>query len=188
VVRPLLRHSLVATLTDGYQPFDVLAADALRLVAAKAARDIDQETAEPVIAGMRHLRAHPDVRPTLERLRAAGFRTATLSNSPGSVLVDQLAHAGIGDPFDTVMSVDPVRRFKPHPATYRSAAQRLGAPIGGLRLVAAHDWDVTGAIRAGAHAAFIGRPGMRLSAASEMPEIVEDGSDAAVTRIIEIDG
>jgi 2-haloacid dehalogenase len=184
----LLRHALVATLTDAYQPFDVLGADALRLVAAKAGVEIGEATSDYVIDGMRHLPAHPDVRPALELLRTSGFHTATLTNSPTHLLVDQLAHAGIDDLLDTVMSVDPVRRFKPHPATYRSAADRLGVSITDLRLVAAHDWDVTGAIRAGARAAFIARPGMLLSAASERPDIVVDDLGAAVAQIIATDG
>lgn len=183
----LLRHSLVATLTEAYQPFDVLAVDALVTVAAKAGSTIDENDARDVVDAMGRLPAHGDVRPALQRLRDAGFRTATLTNSPPSLLGDQLNHAGIADLFDVVMSVDQVRRFKPHPETYRSGAQRLGIPISAMRLVAAHDWDVTGALRAGARAAFIARPGMVLSGASATPDIVADDLEHAVTRIIATD-
>ena len=41
-----------------------------------------------------------------------------------------------------------------------------------MRLVAAHDWDVTGAIRAGAMAAFVGRAGKGLGPLSEKPDII----------------
>jgi 2-haloacid dehalogenase len=158
----LLRHSLVATLTDSYQPFDVLGVDALRLVAAKGGIGLSEEDAVRVVDGMRHLPPHPDVRPAISRLRDHGFRIATLTNSPLHLLTDQLANAGIADLFDMTMSVDPVHKFKPHPATYRSGAERLEIDISGMRLVAAHDWDVTGAIRAGAAGAFVARPGMVL--------------------------
>ena len=184
----LLRHSLVATLTGAYRPFDVLAADALQLVAAKTGIELTEAAAAHVVDGMRHLPAHPDVRPALERLRNAGFRTATLTNSPPHLLADQIAHAGIGDLFDSLMSVDPVQRFKPHPETYRSGAARLGIAIDDIRLVAAHDWDVTGAIRAGAAAAFVARPGMVLSPVSETPDIVESTLDAVAEAIVGLDG
>lgn len=180
----LLRHSLVATITDAYRPFDVLAVDALLLVAAKADREISPDAAGDLVEQMRHLPPHPDVRPALEHLRRHGFPLATLTNSPPPVLADQLRNAGIDGLFSNALSVDPVRRFKPHPATYRSAAERLGVPIDQIRLVAAHDWDVTGAIRAGALAAFVSRPGMALSDASETPDIIGPDLAAVAEAII----
>lgn len=184
----LLRHSLVATLTDAYVPFDALGVDALRLVATKAGVDLSEAGATKVVDGMRHLPPHPEVRTAITRLRDHGFRTATLTNSPPHLLADQLANAGLADLFDLTMSVDPVRKFKPHPDTYRSGADRLGVDITGIRLVAAHDWDVTGAIRAGATAAFVSRPGMVLSDASETPDVVGPDLDAVASAIIDVDG
>ncbi|MDJ0960574.1 MAG: haloacid dehalogenase type II [Acidimicrobiia bacterium] len=183
----LLRHSLVATVTDTYQPFDILAVDALELVAAKAGHRVTRTTASSVVDGMRHLPPHPDVRPGIELLIEHGFRVATLTNSPPRVLTDQLHNAGIDDLFSDALSVDPVRRFKPHPATYLSCADRLGIPIGRMRLVAAHDWDVTGAIRSGAVAASVARPGMLISGASETPDIVGSDLMAVVQAIVEVD-
>jgi 2-haloacid dehalogenase len=184
----LLRHSLVATLTDTYAPFDVLGVDALRLVSARAGIGLSEDAAAHVVDGMRHLPPHPDVRPAITRLRDHGFRIATLTNSPPHLLTDQLANAEITDLFDMPMSIDPVRKFKPHPDTYRSGAIRLGVDISEMRLVAAHDWDVTGAIRAGAAAAFVARPGMVLSRASETPDIVGPDLETVAAAIIDVDG
>ena len=184
----LLRHSLVATLTDTYATFDVLGVDALQLVTAKAGIDLSEDAAAHVVDGMRHLPPHPDVRPAITRLRDHGFRIATLTNSPPHLLTDQLANAEITDLFDMPMSIDPVRKFKPHPDTYQSGAKRLGVDINEMRLVAAHDWDVTGAIRAGAAAAFVARPGMVLSRASETPDIVGPDLETVTAAIIDIDG
>ena len=184
----LLRHSLVATLTDRYLPFDVLGVAALRLVASKAGIELPERDAAYVVDGMRHLPPHPDVRPAITRLRDHGFQVATLTNSPPGVLADQLGNAGVLDLFDRTMSVDPVGKFKPHPDVYRSGADRLGVAIGEMRLVAAHDWDVTGAIRAGACAAFVSRPGMVLSEAGEMPDIVGPDLETVAGAIIDADG
>ena len=184
----LLRHSFVATLTDTYAPFDVLGVDALQLVAAKVGIDLSEDGAAHVVEGMRHLPPHQDVRPAISRLRDHGFRVATLTNSPLHLLTDQLANAEITDLFDMTMTIEPVRKFKPHPETYRSGAKRLGVDVNEIRLVAAHDWDVTGAIRAGATAAFVARPGMVLSRASESPDIVGPDLEIVAATIIDIDG
>ncbi len=52
------------------------------------------------------------------------------------------------------------------------AAQRLGVEPADVRMIAAHAWDVTGAMRAGCAAAFVTRPGMVLDPAGEQPDIV----------------
>ena len=183
----LLRHALVSTVTDSYVPFDDLAVDALTLVARRSGREVTDEDAIHVVDGMAHLPAHTNVRPAIARLRDHGFTTATLTNSPPHLLRAQLANAAISDLFDATLSIDPVRRFKPHPETYRSAAERLDIEVADMRLVTAHDWDVTGAIRAGAAGAFVARRGMILSNASESPDIAGSDLGAVVTAIIEKD-
>lgn len=52
------------------------------------------------------------------------------------------------------------------------AAERFGVPIGEVRLVAAHTWDVSGALWAGCKAAFVARPGMVLDPIHEPPDVV----------------
>jgi 2-haloacid dehalogenase len=51
------------------------------------------------------------------------------------------------------------------------AAERMGVPISEVRLIAAHAWDVAGALRAGCAAAFIARPGVVLDPLAPAPDI-----------------
>jgi 2-haloacid dehalogenase len=110
-------------------------------------------------------------------LRTAWFRLAALTNSTLEVARAQLEHAGLVDLFDEVLSADTVRRLKPAPEPYRMAAERLGVEVGEVRLVAAHAWDVAGALRAGCAAAFVARPGKVLDPLVERPDVV--GADLA---------
>ena len=68
---------------------------------------------------------HADVPPGLKQLKDAGFRLITLSNSPQGVQIAQLTHAGIEGHFESLLSVDLVRRFKPAPQMYHMAAEEL---------------------------------------------------------------
>jgi 2-haloacid dehalogenase len=68
------------------------------------------------------------------------------------------------------------------------AAQRLGIAPGDLRMIAAHAWDVTGAIRAGCAAVFIARPNMVLDPAGEQPDIVVRDLREAAEQMIARDG
>lgn len=84
-----------------------------------------------------------------------------LTNSPQALVNLQLGRVGLLPAFDAVISIESIgRRFKPDPSVYRAAAERLDAPIGRLRMIAAHDWDVAGALAAGASGAFVARQGV----------------------------
>jgi 2-haloacid dehalogenase len=171
----MLRLSLIATVTRTYRPFDVLGKDALAITAGKHGLDLEDTIIDAILDDMQRLPPHPDVIPALTRLQDAGFRMATLTNSAPAVLAAQLDHAGLSQFFEQQISVEAVRLFKPAAETYRYAAGRLGVAIGDICLVAAHDWDVTGAIRAGARGAFVARKGMFLGQSAEIPDII--GSD-----------
>jgi len=168
----MLRLSLVATVTRTYRRFDVLGRDALEMTARKHELELDAATRDTILGDMLRLPAHPDVAPALRQLKDAGFRMATLSNGSPSTMAAQLAHAGLAEYFERQLSVDAVHLFKPAPETYHYAAEQLGVAIGDIRLIAAHDWDVTGAIRAGAQAAFVARRGMVLGETADIPDMI----------------
>ena len=67
------------------------------------------------------------------------------------------------------------------------AAERLGVEIDQIRLVAAHDWDVTGALRVGCAAAFIARPGMVLGPSAERPDIIGKDLREVTNQILEVE-
>jgi 2-haloacid dehalogenase len=168
----LLRLSLVATITHTYRPFDALGVAALQSTAQKYQRPLSNADAVAILQTMHQLPPHPDVIPALTQLQAAGYRLATLTNSSPPLLQAQLDFARLTPFFEKQLSVEAVQLFKPAPETYRYAAAQFGVPASQVRLIAAHEWDVTGAIRAGARAAFVARPGMVLSEAAEIPDII----------------
>jgi 2-haloacid dehalogenase len=56
--------------------------------------------------------------------------------------------------------------------------------ISEIRLIAAHAWDIAGALRAGCAAAFIVRPGMVLDPLVERPDIVGADLREVADRIL----
>jgi 2-haloacid dehalogenase len=134
--------------------------------------DLSGEEKQKILGGMRELPPHPEVAESLDRLREAGLRLATLTNSTKQVAEAQMENSGIGDYFEQILSADDVKRLKPAPEPYRIAAGSLGVGLEGIRLVAAHAWDVAGAMRAGCAAAFVARPGMVLDPLVERPDVI----------------
>ena len=153
----LLHGSLVATVTDSYEDFASIGRRALDVVASRRGRELRAAERDAILGTMLELPAHPEVPDALSRLRSAGFPLATLTNSSPEMARAQLEHAGLLELFDRVLSVEEVRRYKPAPEPYLMAAERLRVPPSEMRMVAAHDWDVWGAMRAGCAAAYVAR-------------------------------
>jgi 2-haloacid dehalogenase len=168
----VLLHALALNAAGDYRPLDEVAENVLRMSAAGRHRALADDDVHAVAHKLESLPSYPDVKPALGRLKDAGFRMATLSNSSKGALAAQIENARLGEYFDRNISVDSVRKFKPAPEPYHAAAGALGVDPGrGIMMVAAHGWDVYGALRAGLRAAFIARPGKGVIPVGPQPEI-----------------
>jgi 2-haloacid dehalogenase len=110
-----------------------------------------------------------------------------LTNSVQQVAEAQLASGGLSSYFEAVISADSVGHLKPAPQPYHAVAERCGVGIEDVRLVAAHSWDISGALAAGCQAAFVARPGMVLSPLGAQPGIVGPDLAAVAEQIIATD-
>lgn len=173
----LILYSQTLTLSGLYTPFGELAAGTLRMVAANRKIDVADDDIDELKARLGRMPAHPDVIPALTRLRDAGFRLVTLTNSASASSPTPLEKAGIGRLFERHFSVETVRRFKPAPETYRHVAKEMDVGIAGLCLVACHLWDTIGAQAAGCAGALIARPHNSILPAEGVPAPDLVGSD-----------
>jgi len=171
----MLQSAFVATMTDAYVTFGESAAAALSMTEERQGAEVSEDDRQEILGGLRDLPPHPEVPDSLDRLREAGFRLATLTNSTQEVAEAQIENAGLADRFEQILSADTAKRVKPAPAPYRMAARALEIPERGMRLVAAHAWDVAGALRAGCAAAFVAR--QPFDPLVERPDLV--GADLA---------
>lgn len=183
-----LQVSFVGAITDRYVDFGNAQRSALAMVADRHGVSVDEDGARRVSEQMRSLPPHDDVLDALGRLRAAGLSLAALTNSPLEAAQAQLDHAGLRESFDAVLSADDVRAIKPRREPYELVARTFDAAPGDVRLVAAHAWDVAGALAAGCRAAFVARPGKVLDPHAERPDIVGDDLEEVTDRILAAGG
>jgi 2-haloacid dehalogenase len=171
----MLQSAFVGTMTDAYATFGEAAGASLKMTEERLGVEVSEDDRQEILGGLRDLPPHPEVPDSLDRLRNAGFRLATLTNSTLEVAWAQIENAGLADRFEQILSADTAKRLKPAPAPYRMAARTLEIPERGMRLVAAHAWDVAGALRAGCAAAFVAR--QPFDPLVERPDVV--GADLA---------
>jgi 2-haloacid dehalogenase len=166
-----LQLAMAAVVTNAYEDFGVLADTGLEITARRYKVSMLGEEKNLILGTLQKLRPFPDVAQSLQHLREAGLKLAVLTNATAKIAEAQLTFAGLRDHFGEVISTDEIQCFKPAPEVYQLAAKRLGLESGQIRLVAAHDWDVTGALRAGCAAAFVARPGQVMNPFGPQPDV-----------------
>ncbi len=101
-------------------------------------------------------RVPDDARPTLDGLRARGFRLAVVSNTGDGRARSRLADAALLDALEFVVDSHEVGVEKPDPRIFEHAVRRLGvAPSACVYVGDLYSVDVLGARAAGMHAALI---------------------------------
>jgi 2-haloacid dehalogenase len=184
----VLQSAFLTTIIGSYASFGEIGASALQMISRRHRTNLSDEDQRRILGGMRELPPHPEVREALEKLRNAGFRLATLTNNTQEVVDAQLENAELTDLFERRLTADAAKRLKPAPEPYHMAADSLDVKPEDLRLVAAHAWDVTGAVSAGCAAAFVARPGMVLDPVGKHPDVVGADLSEVAEAIIAKDG
>jgi 2-haloacid dehalogenase len=184
----MLQVAFTGGLTGQYVDFTTAQRAALAMLAERESVPLTGTDIEGLVARMSSLPPHPEVPDALAALARTRLRLVALTNSIQPVAEAQLASAALGNFFEAIISADTTGHLKPAPQPYHAVAQRCGVPIGQVRLVAAHSWDIAGAIAAGCQAAFVARPGMVLSPLGPQPDITGPDLAAVAGQIISIDG
>ena len=107
-----------------------------------------------LVAEIERLEPFPDVVEALRRLQTR-YRLVILSNGDPDML--EAIRPRLGFEFDRIISVAEAGAFKPHAATYRKAAELVGARLEEVCFIANHAFDCIGAKAAGMRAAFVDR-------------------------------
>ena len=184
----MLQLAFTGGLTGRYVDFTTSQRAALAMLAEREGIHLTASDIDGLVSRMSSLPPHPEVPGALAALTRTRLRLVALTNSVQPVAEAQLASAGLSDSFEAVLSADATGHLKPAPQPYRAVAERYGVPIGEVRLVAAHSWDIAGALAAGCQAAFVARPGMVLSPLGDPPGIIGPDLAAVAEQIISIDG
>ena len=122
------------------------------------------------------LSAYPEVPTMLQRLKAGGMKLAILSNGTPAMLAAAVSNAGLDGLFDAVLSVEEVGVYKPHPAVYRLAPQRLDVAIEHACFLSSNGWDAYSAKAMGYRVLWCNRFG-------QAPERIPATPDAEISDL-----
>jgi 2-haloacid dehalogenase len=143
-----LEYSWILSAAGDYEDFAAITDRALGF--ALAAHGVaDPPLRAELLAAYRRLDAFPDAAPVLAALRGAGVATAILSNGEPAMLDEAVTAAGLAGLLDAVLSIHPLRRYKPAREVYALATARFACQPHEVAFVSGNAWDAYGAARFG---------------------------------------
>lgn len=142
----VLRDGMALTLAGGVRPFAEVARAALRTTTGHR---LSEDALDHVLAGFRELPPHPDVEPALRALARARVPAYAFTHGQAAVACAALDRAGLRTYLRGVLSTEEIGVFTPPARAYHWACREVETPPERVALVAAHSWDVHGAVRAG---------------------------------------
>jgi len=173
-----LQYTWLRTLQGNHADFWTVTRDALDY-ALDALGIHDVVLAERLMQLYLSLRPFPEVSETLRRIRAAGMKTAILSNGTPTMLQAVVSTAGIAALFDDVISIESVGKFKTHPQVYQLAVDRLGVDATKIVFQSSNAWDAHAASAFGFRVVWCNRYGQR-------PERLPGRPDVEVRSLAEL--
>jgi 2-haloacid dehalogenase len=152
-----LEYSFRRALMKKYENFDVCTEQALRFVSRQFNVPLEEETLRNLLEQYLRLPAYADVPEALEQLESRGFKIVACSNGTEQAVRGLLERAGVLARFNAIVSVDPIRTFKPEPAVYEHLATQARAKKGMVCLISSNPFDVIGAKACGLRTAWVQR-------------------------------
>jgi 2-haloacid dehalogenase len=142
-----LEYTWLRTLMGGpFVDFWTVTRQSLTFALTSAGFLVPPEELDDLAAEYNRLRPYKEVRAALSALPA---RRAILSNGSQPMLDALIAHAGMGDLFESVISIDPARAFKPHPDCYALVEATMHVAREDVVFVSSNGFDIAGAKRFG---------------------------------------
>jgi 2-haloacid dehalogenase len=138
-----LEISWLRTSMQVWADFDAVTLDALKTTLAELGLAADHRDMTDVAATFAQLPLRDGAAAALESLQRGGLVTGVLTNASASTLGNVLARTRLA--VDHALSVDAVRRFKPHPGVYDLAVRATGLAAARIGFVTANGWDAAGA-------------------------------------------
>lgn len=154
-----LEYTWTLTLSGTYREFWSLTEQALDYALARVP-SVDRSLKPALLESYFRLDAFADARRALGTLKARGEKTGILSNGSPDMLKGAVDAAGLAPLLDAVLSVHPLKMFKPRPEVYALATAEFGCAPGDISFVSSNRWDVMGAAAAGFRTVWVNRAGL----------------------------
>mgnify|MGYP001579041221 CR=1 FL=1 len=165
-----LEYTWQRSLMRRYVPFSQVTRDALQFACQFFDLDLNKDKTENLMQEYLDLSTYPEVPEALKRLQ--GRKLAILTNGSPDMIGPLVRNRGMEKTFDAVLSVDPLKIFKPAPQVYALAVKKLKVRKEKIGFVSSNCWDALGAKSFGFTVYWINRSGAPVDRLGFQPDCV----------------
>ncbi|WP_293451120.1 haloacid dehalogenase type II [Planktotalea sp.] len=165
-----LQYTWLRAVAGNHTDFWTVTQNGLDWALEKTGLGGDLELRERLLALYWELQAYKEVPMMLAQLKAAGLKTAILSNGSPDMLDGAVGSAGIEIYLDGVLSVEDVGVFKPSAKVYQMVLDRFGCTADEVLFVSSNGWDAAAASGFGFETVWVNRAGEPMDRLFATPE------------------
>ena len=138
-------YTWLRTITSSYVDFWQVTDQALTFTAKLLKLELTPEKRARLMHSYLELKAWPDAAPVLKHLKALGVSLTLLSDFTVPMLDASVRNSGLDGVFESYLSTDRARAYKPDPRAYRMGLDQTGLTCDEIVFVAFAGWDAAGA-------------------------------------------
>lgn len=138
-----LEYSWLNALMDRYEDFWIITGNALCYALEELELEYNEDIIRKILRVYLNLKLYPEVIEALEAFRPC--KLAILSNGTSEMLRELATNTCLNKHLDEILSVDPLKTYKPNPEVYKLAVEKLGVNKEEILFVSSNGWDVSGA-------------------------------------------
>ena len=179
-----LRDAFAFSHAGDYQPLkEVLQAELPRTLETFGIK-LDSAQISSTMKTFKELELQPHAESAFELLATSGCQIIALTNGSQESTLNLLKRAGVQKYFTKVYSVDAIAVTKPHADVYKMIQTE---DLNRVWLVAAHAWDIAGALSVGMKTAFVSQLEKNYLEVYPQPQITAENLLEAAHQIIKSD-
>ncbi|MGD7006844.1 haloacid dehalogenase type II [Metabacillus sp. 84] len=164
-----MEYFFLSQILQKYEPFNELTEKALRAALDLHGEEADRNTMSELMKAYEQLTPFEETEEVLKSLK--GRQTYIYSNGTKKMLDPLIEHNGLTD-WIGALSADEIRQYKPSPAAYSYAMEKLGLNKKNILFVSSNQWDIAGAASFGFRTAWINRKNEPVSSLGYHPEYI----------------
>ena len=138
-------YTWLRTITNTYVDFWQVTDEALTFAAELLKLKLSTQKRSRLMHAFLTIAAWPDAVPVLKDLKARGVSLALLADFTGTMMDACVKNSGLDGVFESHLSTDRVKAYKPDPRAYEMAMHEFGLTRDEIAFVAFAGWDAAGA-------------------------------------------
>ncbi|OZS78214.1 haloacid dehalogenase, type II [Tetzosporium hominis] len=150
-----VEYFMLRQLMGNYATLYSITHDALKYALNDSDLKASEQNDRQLLEAYLHLPLYPEVEKVLIELK--NQKLVVFSNGSHDMLDPLIENAGLADSFAEVLSIDEIKQFKPAPASYQYAMEKLNLEKGEVLFMSSNGWDISGAKNFGFQTAWINR-------------------------------